>query len=239
MLTLRTQSFRRYRLRGGLPSPFTDGFHERLAARRFQPLTANEERTYGWVTADNLLRTDFGIETVVRGEYAGFALRLDRRRVSPRLLRAHLDLEVHARLEAAREAGGPARLSREERKDLREELRQELLRRANPAVDAWTVLVHPKRRLALVLTLSRVANELVQLHMRDTFDVEMDALTPWRRAEELLEAPATARRVIGGLPTLERTEWGATPTPTRARAREAAVGEGRAGEARGGEGRGQ
>lgn len=223
MLNLRSLSFRRYRIRGGVPSPFTDDFHRRLTARRFEPLAAGEERAFGWVTADNLLRTDFGIETVVRGEYAAFALRLDRRRVSPRLLKAHLDLEVGARLAAARDAGGPARISREERRDLREGLRKELLARAQPSVDAWTVLVKPKPRLALVLTLGRTANELVQLLFRDTFERELEPLTPWRRGAELMAGGPGARGPAQALAELERTEWlaagsaGSTPVPAGGR----------------------
>jgi hypothetical protein len=144
----------------------------------------------------------------VRGESAAFALRLDRRRVNPRLLRAHLELEVGARLAAARDAGGPARLGREERRELREGLRQELLRQATPSVDAWTVLLHPRRRLALVLSLSRTANDLVVDRFRATFDADLEPLTPWRRAQELLsEGVAGASRRPGTLDHLRRTEF--------------------------------
>lgn len=190
MLKLRTQSFCRYRVPGGVPSPWGEAFHRLLTERRFLPLAAEEERTYGWVSADNLLVTEFHVGRVMRGDYAAFALRVDRRRVNARLLRAQVDLEVGARLDALREGGEPARLGREERRALREDLRRDLLRQTSPTVDATTVLYHPKRRVLHVLSLARSVNELVRLHIRDTFGVDPILLTPWQRSVELLGARA-------------------------------------------------
>ena len=190
-LTLtRSRSIRRYRIRGSLPSPQGEEFAQRLTARRFLPLLVGQERTYGWVTAQNLLVTEFDPGRLACGEYAAFALRVDRRRVNPRLLRAQVDLEVEARLQAAADAGGARRLGRDERRQLREDLRSELLRQTSPSVDAHTILLHPKRRLLCVLNLARTANELVRLHFRDTFDADLIALTPWQRSLELLDEEA-------------------------------------------------
>ncbi len=217
MLTLRTQSFCRYRIHGDVPSPYRDTFHERLKERRFLPLQGEEERAYGWATADNLLVTDFHLGTVLRGEYAAFSLRVDKRRVNARLLRAHFDLEVQARLKAARDDGAGAegggrrrvKIGRDERRELREGLRSEMLKNSTPSVDAYTILLHPKRKIVHVLTLGRAANELVRLHFRDTFEAELVPLTPWQRSQEILEADA-----LGGtdlrpaLQDLRRTDFG-------------------------------
>lgn len=210
MLSLRSRSFLRYRLRGSVPSPYGEGFIAALTERRFLPLQAGMERTYGWVSADNLLVTEFDVGSLMRGEYAAFALRVDRRRVNTRLLRAQLELEIGARLDAAEEAGGRRRLGRDERRDMREDLRKELLRQTQPSVDAYTVLLQPKHKLVYVLTLSRTANELVQMHFRDTFDAELVALTPWQRSAEIAEDEArTGNDLRPALGDLRRTEFSA------------------------------
>ena len=190
MLSLRTQSICRYRIHGDIPSPFGEEFHRRLYKGRFLPLHAEEERSYGWVSADNLLVTDFTVDSVVRGEYAAFSLRVDQRRANARLLRAQIDLEVTARLKAARDSGGPAKLGREERKELREDLHRKLLRDTSPSVDAFTVLLHPRRKIVTVLSLAKRANELARLHFLDTFEATLVPLTPWQRSSELLEEQA-------------------------------------------------
>ena len=199
MLKLRTQSLRRYRIVGRLPSIYGEEFAARLKDRAFQPLGADDTRAYGWVTADNLLMTEFDVDTLIRGEQACFSLRVDRRRVNPRLLRAHVDLEIRARRLAAqdddarsrgtRDGGtqaGPFRVSRDERRELRDGLERELLRHAPPSLDAFPVLIHPKRRLCTVLSLHSQAKELVPLLFQDTFDAHLVALTPWTRGQELL-----------------------------------------------------
>jgi hypothetical protein len=222
MLRLRTQSLRRYRLAGALPPPHGDDFYARLTDRAFQALTPAEDRTYGWVNADNLLLTDFHVGTVMRGAWATVCVRIDKRRVNARLLRAHLDLEMEALRKASLDAGGKGRIKREERKELRVEIERRLARETAPAIDLIPVLMHSKRRVAHVLSLSRGANEVVRLLFLDTFGVELVPLTPWRRSIELLEGPlqeslplddraSTSRVQLARLAELDRTEFSLRP----------------------------
>ncbi|MDF1702711.1 MAG: recombination-associated protein RdgC [Planctomycetota bacterium] len=209
MLNLRTQSFCRYRIQGELPSPWGEDFHRLLTERRFLPLMADQERTYGWVTSDNLLVTDFHAGTVMRGEWAAFGLRVDTRRVNARLLRAQIDLEVQARLKGMQDAGDKPRIGRDERKELREDLRKELMRQTSPSVDVFTVLVHPKQRVLHVLTLAQRANDLVRTHFADTFESDLLPLTPWSRSLEILDSEARAGNDLrAGLQDLRRTDFG-------------------------------
>lgn len=224
MLTLRSTSARRYRIEGRLPSPYADEFFQRLRDRRFLPLAAREERTYGWVGADNLLLTEFDVDTVIRGEHAVLGLRIDRRRVNPRLLRARLDLEIQARRKAAADAGQPLRLSRDERQQLKVDLHQELLRDTNPSVEAHTVVLHTKRRVLLSLSLTRRVHEVLTVLFRDTFGAELVPLTPWRRGGEILAGSSegdTSR--VAALDGLARTDFGVAPASPLAAPRITAV----------------
>ncbi|MDJ0973357.1 MAG: hypothetical protein QNJ98_02710 [Planctomycetota bacterium] len=215
MLTLRSQSFRRYRIGGRIPSPHSDEFYQAVRDRKFLPLTPSEERTYGWATVDNLLITDFDMESVMRGNWAALGLRVDRRRVNNKLLRAHIDLELIARRKAAEDAGSRFKLGRDERKQIREDLHAELLKQTSPSVDIVPVLMHSKRRVAHVLALGKGVNDLVRVHFLDTFGVELVPLTPWRRSQELLEgAPALER-----LDDLHRTDFARAPGGTDAASR--------------------
>jgi DNA recombination-dependent growth factor C len=189
---------------GDLPSPYAPAFAERLHERRFRPLAPHEERSHGWVAAHNLLVTRFDVDTLVHGEFVAFALRMDQRRVAPRLLRAHLDLELGARIKAAGDGERPGRVSREERKALREEIQRRLLLETAPTVQAHAVLLDPRRRVVYVQSLSRRVNEHVQLLFADTFGAELHALTPWRRAQEIVAGTA----MQPALEDVRRTELG-------------------------------
>ena len=93
-------------------------------------------------------------------------------------------------------------------KELREDLRKELMRQTSPSVAAHTILVHPKAKLVHVLTLGRAANELVRLHFADTFEADLLPLTPWQRSLELLETAARdGEDLRPGLQDLRRTDF--------------------------------
>ena len=226
MLRLRSQSVRRYRVVGDLPSPYDAAFAERLRERRFRPLAPHEERSHGWVAAHNLLVTRFDVDTLVRGEHVAFALRIDQRRVPPRLLKAHLELELGARVDASAaavpEGGRPARVGREERRALREEIHKRLLLETPPSVQTHAVLLDPRRRVAYVQSLSRRVNEQVQLLFTDTFGVELSALTPWRRAQEIVAGTDLA----AALDDVRRTELGSLTAGAVPVARRAAAPQG-------------
>jgi hypothetical protein len=215
MRTLRTCSYRRFRVEGRLPSPASDEFSRRLRDRCFRPIGPGEERAYGWVAADNLLVTDFDAAALVRGERAVFALRIDRRRVDAKLLRAHLDLAVRAHLAASRDAGQPARIAREERVRMRREIQEDLLRQASPSVAAHTVVLDLRTRTLTFLCLARPAADVLRALFQDTFDAQLVPLTPWRRAGEALAGPRAA-----SLDGLARTDfWRGVAVPTLAETR--------------------
>lgn len=200
--SLRSLSARRYRIEGALPSVESADFARRLTERRFEPLSPHEEWTFGWVTADNCLDARFETGSTVRGPCAVFALRVDKRRVNSRLLRAMMDLEFRGRKKDAERAAegqgaGPGgdraakrpggRISRDERAEIRKALTEELLRNTNPTMEVHPVLVYPRDGIVLFGALSKPANELFRAAFSDTFDVALSALTPFHRALELLE----------------------------------------------------
>ena len=216
---LRSLSAKRYRVEGDVPAVHDPAFAKRLLERRFQPLSAHEERAVGWVTADNCLDTDFTRASFDRGPAAVFAMRTDRRRVNGRLLRARMDLELRGRAkdsERDAEGGGAGgkpgpsrrRVGREERAEIRRALTEELLRGTSPTMDVHPVVWFPRERLVLFLALSRPANEAVRALFADTFDASLSALTPFHRAIELLEGRGAAEALSG----VSRTEFGRPPT---------------------------
>jgi hypothetical protein len=228
---LRSLSAKRYRIEGDLPAVHDQKFAKKLLERRFQPLSAHEERGVGWVTADNCLDTDLTGATVERGPAAVFALRIDRRRVNGRVLRAMMDLEMRGRtkdaerdaegafdasggLGANRAQGKPPRrrVGREERAEIRRALTEELLRNTSPTMEVHPVVLYPRDRLVLFLSLSRPANEAFRALFADTFDAGLSALTPFHRAIELLEGHGAAEALSG----VSRTEFGRAAGPVRA-----------------------
>lgn len=228
-LSLRSLSARRYRIEGDFPSVEGADFARRLVDRKFVPLSPHEERALGWVTADNCLDARFEAGSAVRGPCAVFALRLDKRRVNSRLLRAMMDLELRGRrkdaerdAEGVAAAGDPrsagkaargageaprkpgARMSRDERTELRKALTAELLRNTNPTMEVHPVVVYPRDGIVLFGALGKPANDVFRALFCETFDVTLSALTPFHRALELLEG----RGGNEALAAMRRTDFG-------------------------------
>jgi hypothetical protein len=205
---LRSLSARRYRIEGDLPGVHDPEFARRLHEKRFQNLAPLEERGQGWVTADNCLDAEMTAEAVERGPCAVFALRIDRRRVSSRLLRARFDLEMRGRAKVAAETGGRERgkrVGRDERQEIRRGLAQEILQATPPSIEAHAVLVYPRDRVVLFQCLSRPANDAFRALFLDTFDVGLSLLTPYHRSLELLSSRGGGE----ALGPLRRADFGA------------------------------
>ena len=212
-----------------MPSVHDADFTRRLLERRFEPLSAHEERAFGWVTADNCLDARFETGSTAHGPCGVFSLRIDKRRVNSRLLRAMMDLELRGRrkdADAAAEGATGAkkasgRLSRDDRSELRKALTEELLRNTSPTMEVHPVLLYPRERMVLFGALSKPANETFRTLFCDTFDVSLSTLTPYHRGLELLqgkgggEALSAVRRSEFGGPGLTASE---VPAALRQRA---------------------
>jgi hypothetical protein len=202
---LRTLSARRYRVEGDLPPIHDPEFARRLSERRFRPLAPLEERGVGWVTADNFLDAGLTAEAFSRGPCAVFSLRIDKRRVSSRLLRAKFDLEMRGRRAAAAASGERRKgMGREERQEIRRGLTEELLKQTPPSSEAHAVLLYPREKVVLFQSLSRPVNDAFRAHFVDTFDVGLEPMTPWNRALELLGSKGGAE----ALAPLRRADFG-------------------------------
>lgn len=226
--SLRSLSGRRYRVEGDLPSIGSAEFSKALLDRRFAPLSPHEERAFGWVTADNCLDSRFEAGSVARGPCAVFSLRIDKRRVNSRLLKAMMDLELRGRRKDAEQdsslsaltppegAGAGAsrsvRRSRDEKQELRRAVTEELMRNTNPTMEVHPVLLYPKEKLLVFGALSKAANETFRALFTDTFDASLSALTPYHRALELLVSKGGGEALAG----LRRTDFARSGSPAGA-----------------------
>jgi hypothetical protein len=104
------------------------------------------------------------------------------------------------------------RVGREERAEIRRALSDELLRNTSPTMEVHPVVLYPREKLVLFLSLSRPANEAFRALFADTFDVGLSALTPFHRAVELLEGKGAAEALSG----VSRTEFGRAPASAAA-----------------------
>lgn len=151
-----------------------------------------EERSFGWVCFDDLLDanwTSFGPE---KGPYLAFSLRLDTRRIPPAVFKKHWMIALRERLTQLT-AEGKKFLSKDQKMELRDQVRHRLLMRSLPVPAVFDVVWSVRdNRVYLASTNSKVRSLFEDLFTR-TFEVELEPLTPITLGLELLGNPLENR----------------------------------------------
>jgi hypothetical protein len=131
-------SIRRYRLAEPLPAAFARTATMSLRRGSWRPVDDDrgERESFGWVNPRRLLERDLVWEDCVDGNLAFLAVRRDRKAFSKVLYRARRDELFRATLKEK----GQARLSRQQRLALEEQLTIEMLKEVSPVI-AFTEMV--------------------------------------------------------------------------------------------------
>ena len=164
-----TLSFVKFRINGNIEFSESD-LQEKIEKHVFCDLSEmpNAQRSCGWVSYKNCLHApDISQETV--SPYLLLAFRVDTRKVSPEILRAHLEIEEKAALAAE----GKERLSLNRKRDLKRQVENLLLMRAKTQTKVCRVLVDISTKTCLLLeTNKKLRNDFRKLFL-DTFDIEL------------------------------------------------------------------
>jgi len=190
-------TMRRFRVGGALP----DGWRERLRdgleehAFREPPVEARKEEYEGWVRVQNLLDADFDdYNQWLFQNHAVFALRVDKKVLPGKLLRAHVDKKCRAWCADK----GVERIPASVRKEIQEKLEEDWLKRALPrvtvieicwnVVDGWVVLAGASEKVA----------DRVRKRFHRTFGME---LLPWSPLDAVSDR-ALREELMATSPTL-------------------------------------
>jgi DNA recombination-dependent growth factor C len=187
---------RRFRVSGDVPEGFREAYRDQLNAYAFRepPNEQGKQEVEGWAQVHNLLDTDFGDDNRWLYEpYALFSLRIDKKVLPARRLRATVDKEC----ERWRVAHDQARCPPPVRAEIRDRVEQEFLRRTLPQVRVAEVCWNMQEGFAVVHSLSETTVDRVRRRFYQTFGLR---LVPWspldwmddRRTVEALVAATPA-----------------------------------------------
>jgi recombination associated protein RdgC len=169
-------TFSRFTVAGALPTDFGDMVQRQIRRYAFQDLAAEgQEKILGWTGIANVLDTDFQNATYVWGDYLLFSLRIDRRSVPPSLLKIRA---LEAEQQHLRETGR-RKIDKTAREQIRESLRQDLLRRLPPTPSfhevCWSV---SSGRLLFTSLAEKVMQDFQDL-FKASFDLVPLPFAPW------------------------------------------------------------
>ncbi len=174
-------SGRRYRIVGDVPENFTDDYIHALNTNQLrEPLSPTHKgEVAGWCQVHNLLDVDFqDINLWLYNHYALFALRVDKKTVPAKLLRAHLQKRMEAWCKQNNRPKVPAAVKEE----LRETLELEMLQKTLPRVQTWEIVWNMTEQWAVFTNDSELPNERFQKLFLRTFGLRA---IPWSPLDEL------------------------------------------------------
>ena len=170
-----TLTFSRYRLPGDLPARFHDLIDRQIKKHAFQELSvASEEKSSGWTSLENILDTRFEQANYAIGDYLAFSCRMDRKIIPPSLLKLRL-------LEAEKKILSRSRkyISKDQRDEIKERIRLELLSQAHPIPSFYDVCWSLSAKWLIFGSLSPKVQEEFEGLFKKTFDLPLLSFVPW------------------------------------------------------------
>ena len=131
----------------------------------------------GWVSFDDYLDTTWQAGPPQKGAYLAFSLRLDIRRVPAGVVRKYLDLALK-REKAENEKNGRKFISRERRKELKEQVQMALRKRFLPVPGEFNVIWNTANNEIWFASTQEKMIELFAQRFLDTFKLHIEQLTP-------------------------------------------------------------
>ncbi len=172
-------SFVRYRVLEEVPEGLWTQIPDKLREYGFQDIDqTSDERSFGWVSIDNMLDSTLSETPPFKGEFAAFALRLDTRRISPAVFKKHYQLALEELTASMKEKGTPF-VGRDRKKELKDQVKLRLLGRTLPVPAVFDVVWNiQNNRVALASTQDKI-KQLFEDLFTQTFQLHLEPLTPY------------------------------------------------------------
>lgn len=173
-------SLTRYRVDGELEEPIVDMISRRLKRYAISGITdETSEKLSGWTSFDTPFQPNFEGSSFVVGEYFVFALRIDKKTLSPKTVKKYCAVEEAKRLaESGREY-----LSRQEREMIEDQVVNMLMMRIPAMPNVYDLVWNYEQSCLWFFSTLKAANEELESLFLKTFKVPLVRLFPYTLAD--------------------------------------------------------
>jgi hypothetical protein len=168
-------TFARFHVEGQLPQAFLNFINSRIKANSFtDKFKSTEEKRLGWVSLTDVLDTDFKNADYALGDYLIFSLRIDRKLISPKLMKIKL-LEEERRFLAQ---SGNDRVNKSMSVAIKDKVKLELLAKQDAIPSFYDVCWSISKNTIYFSSLTdKVADDFVDL-FKKTFSLNLRRFLP-------------------------------------------------------------
>ena len=197
-----TCSFTRFRILDPVSSALWQQIPDKLKQSAFRDIDdIPEMQAQGWVSFEDMLDSEWAAAPPQKGAYIVFSLRLDMRRIPAGVVKKHLALALRQEKERMREQNKTF-ISRERKKELKEQVMLRLRQRFLPVPGEFNVLWATDKN---EVWFASTQNKMIDLFMEEflkTFELHLEQLTPYNLAAAMLDEESLIR-----LDQLEATQF--------------------------------
>ena len=177
-------SFVRYSVEGELAANFWDFAAERISAFSFRDIDdSHEERSIGWVSVLNMFDAEFAYASFAAGDYIALTMRLDERKVAPKVLKKFC-LKEEERIKKERQI---PKLNKSQKIEIKENIQLMLLKKAVPIPATYDLCWNLSNNTLLFFSTSQKAQEHLEDFFKKTFGLNLVLQIPYLTAEHLLD----------------------------------------------------
>lgn len=168
-------TFSRFHVEGQLPQAFLNFINSRIKANSFtDKFKSMEEKRLGWVSLTDVLDTDFKNADYALGDYLIFSLRIDRKIISPKLMKIKL-LEEERRFLAQ---SGNDRINKSMSTAIKDKVKLELLAKQDAIPSFYDVCWAVSKNEVYFSSLTdKVADDFIDL-FKKTFSLNLKQFLP-------------------------------------------------------------
>ena len=168
-------TFTRFHVEGQLPQAFLNFVNSRIKSNAYQStIKSTEEKRMGWVSLTDVLDTNFENANYALGDFLIFSLRVDRKLISPKLLKIKL-MEEERRFLAQ---SGKERINKTIATGIKDKVKLELLSRTDAVPSFYDVCWAVGKNIVYFSSLAdKTADDFVDL-FKKTFSLSLKVFSP-------------------------------------------------------------
>ena len=186
-------SITRYKVLGKIKAPITENIAEGLIKHTIGEIDNQiSDKAVGWTSFDKPFQPNFAGSSFVYGSYFIFALRIDKKNITPKVLKKHFTLEAAKRMAE----NGREYLSKTEKKLVKDHVINSLNLRMPATPNVYDVVWNHEDGLICFFSNLKAANEELETLFAKSFNLSLIRLFPYTAAEMTSGLSDTQRDVL-------------------------------------------
>lgn len=179
-----SSTFVRYKVEGNLPDNFMDFADGQIKRFSFRDIDDTyDEFSVGWVSVLNMFDAEFQYASFSAGDYICLTMRIDERKVSPKILKKFC-LKEEERIKRDRQI---PKLNRHQKLEIKENMQLMLMKRAMPVPATYDLVWSLADNSLLFFSTNQKAHELLEDLFKECFGMLLLLQVPYNIAESMLD----------------------------------------------------